>query len=411
MTQMDMHPKGMLPLDGVDIGTERTGPSKSLQSGIRISHPSFGNRAMILCAHNDEERDKWVTALQNSRNVSFTSVATTTVQMEELKNKYTELSTKYEKNEKLLSKRLEQINQLVAQTRTLYRAIEKAEQKYNIKIEVSENNASSSSSSSSSSNDNFTPAPTILPPPSTFIHPASSIPPAFTLLSTPPMVVLPPPVTTTLPPPYIVDTTHAGNDNDTVHSNSSAGPSRHSSIFDSNSTTVEPTVSNTLPAFVTAPPRGPSTNVPTVSSVLPSTTNIRPPTIGGGTVVLPTTAVAPSRPNIVPAPVPASTTTVLPTTAMAPPRPGALPTTVTVPPNKPNTGGTSTPAVLPTVAVPPPRSEITVPVPSPAPAPVPLPVEETFPSVSANSSSTAAKITAPPNKPGKTKTAFGQVRN
>ena len=59
--------QGVVPLDGVDVETVRTGPSKSHQSGFRISHASFGTKAMLLCASDDGERDKWVAALQSSK--------------------------------------------------------------------------------------------------------------------------------------------------------------------------------------------------------------------------------------------------------------------------------------------------------------------------------------------------------
>lgn len=62
----DMHPKGVVPLDGVEIETVRTGPKPGLTSSVRLTHPSFGTKSMILCARDDAERDKWVTALSAS---------------------------------------------------------------------------------------------------------------------------------------------------------------------------------------------------------------------------------------------------------------------------------------------------------------------------------------------------------
>lgn len=62
----DMHPKGVVPLDGVEIETVRTGPKPGLTSAVRLTHPSFGTKSMILCARDDAERDKWVTALSAS---------------------------------------------------------------------------------------------------------------------------------------------------------------------------------------------------------------------------------------------------------------------------------------------------------------------------------------------------------
>ncbi len=65
----DLHPKGVVPLDGVSIETVRAGPNKSLQSSIRISHASFGMKSVLLCAHDDAERDRWVSALQTASHV------------------------------------------------------------------------------------------------------------------------------------------------------------------------------------------------------------------------------------------------------------------------------------------------------------------------------------------------------
>ena len=61
-----MHPKGVVPLDGVEIETVRTGPKAALTSSIRLTHPSFGGKAMLLCAKDDMERDRWLTALTAS---------------------------------------------------------------------------------------------------------------------------------------------------------------------------------------------------------------------------------------------------------------------------------------------------------------------------------------------------------
>ena len=415
MTQFDMHPKGLLPLDGVDITTERNGPSKSLQSGIRIAHPTFGNKSMLLCAHNDEERDKWVTALQNSRIITYTAVATSTAQMEDLRKNLDELTIKYEKNEKLLAKRAEQVDKLVAQTRNLYKAIEKAENKYNIKIEVDGNtSASESSAPSNTVTTKITtpvtaPVPSFPPPPSTFMHPASVQAPSFTIVTPPP--VLPPP-----PMPTVLESV----DHDvSVTTTSSANQSRHSSIFDSATTTnTAAEVSNTLPAYVTAPPRAGATQ----STALPSVTSVRPPATT--TTTLPTTAMAPPRANVVPAPAPASIPTPAPSalapTAVAPPRPGATstPSTTTTtlpavmaPPNKPTN--------LPSTVVAPPRpGAVVVPAPEPAPAPAPVvpePVVAAEPvavpvDVSSTTSTVPLKVAAPPGKPGgRTKTSFGQA--
>ena len=69
MKEFNPHPKGCFVLDGVDVETTRTGPKATMTSGIRISHPSFGARSLVLCASDDTERNKWVAALQASRNM------------------------------------------------------------------------------------------------------------------------------------------------------------------------------------------------------------------------------------------------------------------------------------------------------------------------------------------------------
>ena len=62
----DMHPKGVVPLGGIEIETVRAGPKAALTSALRLSHPSFGAKSLLLCAADDTERDKWFTALQAS---------------------------------------------------------------------------------------------------------------------------------------------------------------------------------------------------------------------------------------------------------------------------------------------------------------------------------------------------------
>ena len=59
----NMHPKGVVPLDGVEIEAVRAGPKPALTAAVRLTHPSFGSKAMLLCAKDDAERDRWITAL------------------------------------------------------------------------------------------------------------------------------------------------------------------------------------------------------------------------------------------------------------------------------------------------------------------------------------------------------------
>ena len=63
-TSFDMHPKGVVPLDGVEVELVRTGPSVSFQSSMRLSHRSFGVKSVLLCARDDAERDCWVEAIK-----------------------------------------------------------------------------------------------------------------------------------------------------------------------------------------------------------------------------------------------------------------------------------------------------------------------------------------------------------
>jgi len=60
----NIHPKGIVPLDGVDVEVTRAGPPKASNSGIRLSHPSLGTKTLLLCAKDDAERDKWVAVIQ-----------------------------------------------------------------------------------------------------------------------------------------------------------------------------------------------------------------------------------------------------------------------------------------------------------------------------------------------------------
>jgi PH domain len=69
MVTFDMHPKGVVPLDGVEIETVRTGPKVGMTSALRLTHPSFGTRSLLLCAGDDSERDRWVAVLSASSYV------------------------------------------------------------------------------------------------------------------------------------------------------------------------------------------------------------------------------------------------------------------------------------------------------------------------------------------------------
>lgn len=69
VTPFDIHPKGLLPLDGVDVELVRMGPHKDRQSGFRLSHPSFGTKSLCLCARDDAERDRWVAAITAASRV------------------------------------------------------------------------------------------------------------------------------------------------------------------------------------------------------------------------------------------------------------------------------------------------------------------------------------------------------
>ena len=64
VTAFDMHPKGAVPLDRVEVELVRVGPTPSQQSSRRLSHPSFGVKSVLLCARDDAERDKWVEAIR-----------------------------------------------------------------------------------------------------------------------------------------------------------------------------------------------------------------------------------------------------------------------------------------------------------------------------------------------------------
>ena len=59
-----MHPKGAIPLDGVEVEAISAGPNKTTQSAFRVTHPTFGARVLTLCAHGAAERDTWIHALE-----------------------------------------------------------------------------------------------------------------------------------------------------------------------------------------------------------------------------------------------------------------------------------------------------------------------------------------------------------
>lgn len=83
----DFHPRGVLPLDGCTIQRVEQGPTKALAHlGLRISHPSFGRRALVLCAETAADRERWLVALENSRYITYRNALEGSRQIDRLKS-------------------------------------------------------------------------------------------------------------------------------------------------------------------------------------------------------------------------------------------------------------------------------------------------------------------------------------
>ena len=88
----DFHPRGVLPLDGCTVQRVEQGPRKDLAHlGIRISHPSFGRRALVLCAETAADRERWLIALENSRYITYKNALEGSRQIERLKGQLVQL--------------------------------------------------------------------------------------------------------------------------------------------------------------------------------------------------------------------------------------------------------------------------------------------------------------------------------
>jgi hypothetical protein len=127
-----MHPKGVIPLDGVEVETVRAGPSKTMISGFRISHKSFGTKSLLLCCQNDTERDRWVAAVNASKTVTYPQYISLDAQLQLAKRDNTESHRKLT----AVNKKNDQIAKLVAQNKALQAAIAASEAKFNTSIPV-----------------------------------------------------------------------------------------------------------------------------------------------------------------------------------------------------------------------------------------------------------------------------------
>jgi PH domain len=132
MMTFNMHPKGVIPLDGVEVETVRAGPTKTMISGFRISHKSFGTKSLLLCCQNDTERDRWVAAVNASKTVTYPQYISLDAQLQLAKRDIAESHRKLA----ALNKKNDQIAKLVAQNKALQSAIAGAEAKFNTSIPV-----------------------------------------------------------------------------------------------------------------------------------------------------------------------------------------------------------------------------------------------------------------------------------
>lgn len=117
----NMHPKGIVPLDGVEVETVRAGPKQlsALTAAIRLTHPSFGTKAMLLCARDDAERERWVTALTAASYITYGRAVAAAAELEAAKRELDEAAARLAATEATLARKQEQVIKLMAAARGL----------------------------------------------------------------------------------------------------------------------------------------------------------------------------------------------------------------------------------------------------------------------------------------------------
>lgn len=152
MICFDFHPKGVLPLDSCDVDTCHEGPRRDMPYGIRITHPSFGGKSLILSAETSEDQDKWYQALENCRYITYGNALKGTEQLQNLRGLLAETQDRLQifsenlrhKKEKITrmrrkaTKLMSSKNRLQNENRALKEAIRQAEEQHNITIDVPE---------------------------------------------------------------------------------------------------------------------------------------------------------------------------------------------------------------------------------------------------------------------------------
>jgi len=78
-------PAGLLPLDGTAVDKVDDGPTRALRNSFAVSHPSFGGRALVLCADTEAERDRWMTAVESCRFITYENAVAGSQQIAKLK--------------------------------------------------------------------------------------------------------------------------------------------------------------------------------------------------------------------------------------------------------------------------------------------------------------------------------------
>jgi hypothetical protein len=91
--RFDVHPKGVLPLDGTSVARVDDGPTKSQRNSLAITHPSFGGRALVLCAETPETLTRWMDALEGSKFVTYENALAGAQSIEKLKQEKMGLRT------------------------------------------------------------------------------------------------------------------------------------------------------------------------------------------------------------------------------------------------------------------------------------------------------------------------------
>eukprot|EP01138_Halocafeteria_seosinensis_P002332 gb/GECG01002389.1/.p1 GENE.gb/GECG01002389.1/~~gb/GECG01002389.1/.p1 ORF type:complete len:283 (+),score=60.57 gb/GECG01002389.1/:1-849(+) len=136
MVYFDFHPKGVLPLDSCTVDTCNEGPKRSMKFGIRITHPSFGKKSLILAAENGDNQDRWYQALENCRYITYNNAVTGAEQIDTLRSALSDTQTRANTLETKLRDAQHKLSSVKQKKDTLVQIIRDTERRHNIKVDL-----------------------------------------------------------------------------------------------------------------------------------------------------------------------------------------------------------------------------------------------------------------------------------